>query len=69
MPPFAVYYHYHTPSADQEVFLEFLSETHHNIIVCSRILRNYAIGSFPNNLTDEASGARVPSSALPYYYL
>ncbi|KAG1815122.1 uncharacterized protein BJ212DRAFT_1481648 [Suillus subaureus] len=58
-PPFTVDHHYATPITDQEVFLEFLSETHNNILACSRILRNYAINSLPDNPTDEAIEARV----------
>ncbi|KAG1849997.1 hypothetical protein F4604DRAFT_1970894 [Suillus subluteus] len=59
MSPFIVHHYYHTPITDQEVFLEFLSETHNNILACSRILRNYTINSLPDNPTDEAIEARV----------
>lgn len=59
MPQFTVHHHYHTLITDQEVFLEFLSETHNNILACSRILRNYATNPPPDNQTDEAIEARV----------
>ncbi|KAG2351534.1 hypothetical protein BDR07DRAFT_1501095 [Suillus spraguei] len=66
MPPFTAHYYHKTPITDQEIFLELLSETHNNILACSRILRNYAINSLPDNPTDEAVEARVTEI---YHYL
>ncbi|KAG2064047.1 hypothetical protein BDR04DRAFT_341149 [Suillus decipiens] len=59
MPPFTVHYYHPTPITDREIFLELISETHNNILACSRILRNYAINTLPDNPTDEAVEARI----------